>query len=179
VLDRVGPEEVLSRYGCTLRHNGQKAEQFSCPFHGRDNKPSTRFYPATDSKPAAVWCFVCQERWDAIALFRKFEQMEGSFTHVLTSMERAFGIQTPEMPREAFALHTDDGLSAELEQLFATCERRLLGTKRKFTVEGYLKVGSVLDRLRYQVEHGTRTQTDARSVLISVLNKVGEKERSE
>lgn len=180
ILDRVGPEDVLGRYGVRLRHNGLRAEQFSCPFHGTDNKPSTRIYPSTDGKPGGAWCFVCKERWDAIALFRKFEQLEGSFTLVLTRMEQAFGLQTPEMPREAFGTNAQEGpISVELEQLFGACEKRLIGAKLKFNLEGYLRVGSILDRLRFQVEHGHKTQREAREVLVQVLSKIGEKERSE
>jgi hypothetical protein len=120
---------------------------------------------------------VCQERWDTITLYKKFEQLEGSFTHVLSSFERAFGLQTPEMPREAARLETEPSGDVELEQLFGVCERRLLGAKPKFTLEGYLQVGSILDRLHYQVTQGKRTSQEATGILRQVLAKIGEKER--
>jgi hypothetical protein len=174
---QVGVEDVLARNGVHLKYGGHKAEQFSCPFHGEDNKPSTRYYPSEGGKPAGVWCFVCQERWDSISLFKKFEQLEGSFTRILASMERAFGLQTPEMPREAIRFDDEGPIHAEVEQLFDICERRLRGAREGFTFEGYLKIGSVLDRLHYQLLHGGRTNAEARGVLKQVLAKVGEKAR--
>ena len=169
--------DVLARNGVHLKYGGHKPEQFSCPFHGTDNKPSTRFYPSEGGKPDGLWCFVCQERWDSIALFKKFEQLEGPFTRILTSIERAFGIQTPEMPSEAIQFDTEGPISTEVEQLFDICERRLRNTKPHFTMQGYLVIGSVLDRLRYQVMHGGRTNEQARGLLRQVLTKIGAKER--
>lgn len=176
---QVSCEDVLARNGVRLRYGGHKAEQFSCPFHGKDNKPSTRFYPAEGGKPEGVWCFVCQERWDAISLFKKFEQFEGPFTRLLATMERSFGLQTPEMPREAARLDPDEPLHAEVEQLFDVCERRLLGARESFSMRSYLTLGSVLDRLHFRLEHGQTTGPEARKVLQQVLGKIGEKARGE
>jgi len=176
---QVSCEDVLARNGVRLRYGGHKAEQFSCPFHGKDNKPSTRFYPSEGGKPEGVWCFVCQERWDAISLFKKFEQFEGPFTRLLATMERSFGLTTPEMPREAARLDPDEPLHAEVEQLFDVCERRLLGARESFSMRSYLALGSILDRLRFRLEHGQTTGPDARQVLQQVLGKIGEKARGE
>lgn len=178
IHDKVSPEDVLGRYGVSLRHGGARAEQFSCPFHGKDNKPSTRFYPAEGRKPSGVWCFVCQERWDAIALFRKFEQLEGPFTRVLASIEKAFGLPTPEVPREAIDSNREDPLETEVRLLTEVCERRLRGAKPRFSLESYLRVGSVLDRLDFQLRQGKRTGAEALGVLRKLLEKVGERERS-
>lgn len=177
IHDKVRPEDVLERYGVRLRHGGHRAEQFSCPFHGKDNKPSTRFYPSEGDKPSGVWCFVCQERWDAIALFKKFEELDGPFTRVLTLLERTFGLETPEMPRDA-TFTVEDHVNAEVVQLFEVCERRLKSARPNFTMAGYLQVGSVLDRLHYQVQHGRQTVAQATKILKQVLDKVGEKERA-
>ena len=175
---RVSCEDVLARNGVRLRYGGHKAEQFSCPFHGKDNKPSTRFYPSEGDKPEGVWCFVCQERWDAITLFKKFEQFEGPFTRLLATIERSFGLTPPEMPREALRLDEQESVNTETQQLFEVCERRLKGAKNSFTLEGYLRVGSILDRLGHQLQHGKTTNAAATGVLKQVLAKVGEKERA-
>ena len=169
--------DVLARNGVHLKYGGHKPEQFSCPFHGKDNKPSTRFYPSNGDKPEGVWCFVCQERWDCITLFKRFEQFEGPFTRLLTSMERAFGLTAPEMPREA--MRFDEGsVNTEVLHLLQMCERRLIGSRRNFTCAGYLKVGSILDRLLYRLEQGSITTAEARSIVQQVLDKIGEKERA-
>jgi hypothetical protein len=174
---RVSCDDVLARNGVRLRYGGHKAEQFSCPFHGKDNKPSTRFYPSEGGKPEGVWCFVCQERWDCITLYKRFEQFEGPFTRLLASMERAFGLPTPEMPREAARAGDGDALHAEVEQLFDVCERRLIGARESFTLEGYLTLGSVLDRLRHRLERGGIPSKEASRILRKVLDKIGERAR--
>lgn len=174
---KVQPEDVLTRYGVKLRFGGNRPEQFSCPFHGKDNKPSTRYYPAEGRKPAAVWCFVCQERWDSITLFKKFEQLEVPFTRLITMMERAFGLPTPEMPKEAHLVsHPQE--NTEVLKLFEVCEKRLKSARTYFKLDGYLKVGSVLDRLQHQLQHGKQDPAKALMVLRQVLNKIGEKERA-
>jgi len=174
--DKVDPGDVLSRYGSPLKYNGHKPEQFSCPFHGKDNKPSTRYYPATDGKPAGVWCFVCQERWDSITLFKKFEQFEGPFTRLLTQMERTFGLSTPEMPRGAVAVY-EDPVVKEAEQLLSVCESRLRSAKPHYNMDGYLKVGSVLDRIRWRLSNEKSKTSEYIPVLRQVLEKIGAKER--
>jgi hypothetical protein len=45
--------------------------QFKCPFHGKDNKPSARFYRDTQS----CWCWVCQKSWDVVSFVMDKEQM--------------------------------------------------------------------------------------------------------
>lgn len=45
--------------------------QFKCPFHGKDNKPSARFYKNTQS----CWCWVCRKSWDVVSFVMDKEQM--------------------------------------------------------------------------------------------------------
>src|SRR5574343_824433 len=77
----VSAYDVLRKFGVKLHHAGEnRIEQFSCPFHGKDTKPSARIYPAGPTGPSHAWCFVCQERWDAITLWRKFNDPTVPFT---------------------------------------------------------------------------------------------------
>jgi hypothetical protein len=124
-----------------------------------------------------VWCFVCKERWDAITLWKKFSQFEGPFTRLLHEIERAFGIEVPETPPRNDNFDDVDDVDDELDQLYDICERRLKGAKASFTMDGYLRVASVLDRLAHRLEAGKITNTDAKATLQQVLNKIGEKER--
>lgn len=99
IKSRVSAHEVLRRGGVDLRKGDDEEEQFSCPFHGQDRRPSARVYPADANNLSHAWCFVCQERWDAITLWRKFNGGEDKhFTQVLAEIERAYGLETPELP---------------------------------------------------------------------------------
>ena len=62
--------------GDIMRSKGQirgltEEEQFRCPFHGADNKPSARYYSRTDS----AYCWVCKKSWDVISYTQQSEEM--------------------------------------------------------------------------------------------------------
>ena len=179
--NRVTADDVLARNGISLRYNGSKEEQLSCPFHGQDNKPSARFYPESVKGPSHVWCFVCQEKgWDCIGLWKKFTGFEGRFTGLLRDLERSYGITPPEPPRFGTyeADEVQDEAVDEVKKLFGVCERRLRSAKRCFDMRPYLTLGSVLDRLAFALNEGALTPTKALPVLRTVLDKIGEKERA-
>ncbi len=99
IKEHVSAHDVLRRGGVNLGKGDNEEEQFSCPFHGQDRRPSARVYPADANNPSHAWCFVCQERWDAITLWRKFNGGEDRhFTQILSEIERAYGLETPELP---------------------------------------------------------------------------------
>ena len=173
---KVSAEDVFARNGVPLSYGGHRPEQIFCPFHGNTKTMAARFFPRGDS-PAHVWCYVCKERWDAITLWKKFADFEGPFTRLLHDIERAFGIEVPEAPARNENFEEPDDLDAELVQFYDICERRLKGAKTSFTMEGYLRIGSVLDRLAYRKEVGKITTVEARATLQQILVKIGEKER--
>lgn len=170
----VSAYDVLQANGVRLRFGGTRPEQISCPFHGKDNHPSARYHPEGTSR-AGVWCFVCNERWDAIGLWKQFNAFEGSFGSLLRSIERAYGIEVPEVPAEVAQEEAKE--DEELLQLFLVCERRLRQAKRAFTLPSYLTVSSILDKLYYRLEHGQVLLPDAKATLYRVLDKIGQKER--
>ena len=177
IRQSVSAYDVLSRNGVSLRKSGQQQEQISCPFHGSDTNPSARYYPENTKGYSGVWCFVCREKgWDAIGLWKKFSG-ETKWSRVLFSMERAFGLPTPEFdappPEEEY-----DPLLAEVESLLDACENRLIRERDRFDMGSYLKLGSILDRIRSQVDKGGLPLPKAREVLAQVLTKIGEKVRA-
>lgn len=174
----VSASDVLRRNGVRLQY-GDRREQFSCPFHGRDNKPSARIYPEVPGKPSHVWCFVCQERWDAIALWRKFEghEKDVSFGRVLREIERAYGIVPPEGPPPEEAESEDVSAFVEVMRLYEVCERRLRAAKPLFDMRGYLILGTILDRLCARVDERKTTPEKAKETIRVVLDKIGAKER--
>lgn len=175
---QVTAHDVLRRNGVNLKQGGsQREEQFSCPFHGKDNKPSARVYPSSARGPSHVWCYVCQEKgWDCITLWKKFSGFEGRFTALLAQIERDFGLAIPEAPPAGYEEPDDE--PDELPGLFEICERRLRGAKAAFDMKGYLTVGSVLDKLYTALESGQMPREQAKAQLQKVLDKIGEKERA-
>ena len=177
VRRQISVHDVLRRNGADIRGDGRE-EQISCPFHGADAKPSCRVYPDTERGSSHAWCFVCQERWDAIGLWRKYSGADLKFTRILTEMERAFGIIPLEAPPDPkFEEDAIDPEMIETDNLFDVCESRLKGARNSFDMKSHLILGSVLDRLRYQVEGGRTSYPKAKLVLQSVLAKIGKRVR--
>ena len=173
---RVTAHDVLRRFGVRLRHNeSDHEEQFSCPFHGQDRKPSARVYPSDGQRPSHVWCFVCQEHWDAITLYRKFTDDAMPFNQVLAAMERDYGIAVPEAPRVPTD-HVDTAIIPEAHQrLLDACEARLRAEKAAFEPRVHLAIGVLLDRVRFQMQ--TIPLHESERMLRSILDKIGEKVR--
>jgi hypothetical protein len=186
IHSRVSAFDVLRDGGVPLKQSSDnQPEQFSCPFHGRDENPSARVYPEDANGPSHAWCFVCQERWDSITLWRKFHQMEEQpFPQVLSAMERSYGLETPALPAEAAlneGVSRSDSMWEAFKALYEVCEIRLCSAHMTFKHlddrDGYLRLGIVLDKLRHKATQRSIRPDEAQKVLRKVLDKIGEKER--
>ena len=180
IHQRVSAHDVLSRNGVTLSGGGLREEQFSCPFHGTDRRPSARIYPESPRSPSHAWCFVCQERWDAITLWKKFNGEEKNFSRILTEIEQAFGLETPDMPREALGGRPDHNLTA-FDALYEVCENRLKRARSAYyqlgDMPGFLSASSILDKIYYRVSQGKVAPEQGLASLRRLLDKIGEKIR--
>jgi hypothetical protein len=176
IHNRITAADVLSYHGIVLYKQGVQEEQFSCPFHGQDKKPSARYYPQSSSNLSSVWCFVCREKWDALALWKKFNG-ETKFSEILFNIERAFGI-TPPLVSVPSIEDEYDPLQDEVNTLFEACENRLREGRDKFDIQAHLRIGSILDQLRYAVEKGFVSLGEGKNNLEKVVTKIGEKVRA-
>ena len=177
---RVTAHDVLRRGGVDLQGDGE--EQFQCPFHGIDTKPSARVYPADARSNSHAWCFVCQERWDAISLWKRFNPGEKSFGRVIREIEQAFGITPTEMPEEAVFSSPKGNQSLEsFDALCRAAEGRLLEVRDDYRrlrdLQGYLAAGQVLDRLRFRVDSKNMDPDKGKEVLQKLLDKIAAKVR--
>ncbi len=180
IRKNVSAHDILRRNGVQLRYAGDREEQFACPFHGVDRHPSARVYPETVKGPSHVWCFTCHENWDAIRLWGKFTGGEQKFTRLLTEIERAFGITPPERPPTAAEMADYvDPEAIRIDLMFSTCEASLRSYRAAFALErkAHLTIGSILDRARYQYEHGLLSAEKVQSILSQVLDKINMREQ--
>lgn len=182
IKESVSAHDILRQFGITLRYPGSSnEEQFSCPFHGKDRKPSARVYPDNGRSSSHVWCFTCQKNWDVFGLWRNFmgHGDEIKFGQILFELERQFGIVPPEAP-ELVDPKNRGPTEAEqdVDKLFEVCERRLTEAKPKYEFEKYLRTGQLLDRLHFRWESRTITVEDVDKVLRQILDKIGERIRA-
>jgi hypothetical protein len=168
--------DVLAYHGVHLQKGGHQEEQLSCPFHGDDRKPSARFYPNNKHGRTGIWCFVCREQWDVISLWKKFNG-ESKFSELLFNIEKAFGITPPESNISKSLEDESDPLQEEINNLFDTCDNRLREERDQFDMATHLKLGSIVDQLRYALDNKVLPPNTIKTHLEQVLNKIGEKVR--
>lgn len=177
--------DILRRNGVELKQvTDDQTEQFSCPFHGVDRKPSARVYPESPQSPSHAWCFVCQERWDAISLWRKFNAGEDKpFSRILSEIEKFYQLTVPPIPKVAFADQEDDKAVAleDFERRIAAVERRLKQARPAYQDDmvAYLRISSVLDKLYHHILHKEEmAPAKGRRILAQIMDRIGEKERT-
>jgi len=178
---KVTVHDVLRKNGIALDHE-DRAVQFSCPFHGRDEKPSARAYPESGNGPSHAWCFVCQERWDAISIYKKFSGAEKKFTRILSEIEQSFGLEPVPFPDGLTVLTQDDQVPEEdlttFHKLTDACERRLLEAKPVYELHSYLSAASLLERVSARVVDRRMPLSEGERLLRALLGKIGLKMRS-
>jgi hypothetical protein len=177
IHEQVTAYDVVRRNGLSLTQAGEdREEQFSCPFHGEDKKPSARIYPARDTSPSHVWCFVCQETgWDAIGLWKKFNNL--TFGQAVSRLEREYNLETPEIPEGVWdAAPKVDTEGERFERVYLACEGRLLASKSAYRTQGdmrgYLNAGSILDRVKFRVGNDLWTPERGVHVLQALLDRI-------
>jgi hypothetical protein len=78
--------ELLSDYGYAVVPDEHREQQFACTLHGRDGKPSARYYPVSNS----TYCWVCQKTRDPIAYVMEHESVE--FPEAIRLLEQRIGL---------------------------------------------------------------------------------------
>lgn len=180
VLQKVSAFDILRRNGIRIKQVSEtRAEQIHCPFHGADNKPSARVYPDNARRASHIWCYVCQKSWDAIGLHMGFQSLK--FSQALSDLERNYGIEVPEMPKDLEGL-VEQPPDEALEQfyvLFEVSERRLKLARPSYKalqdLQGYLTASSVLDKVLHRVENRRISPDRGVEVLHQLLGKVSAK----
>lgn len=178
---RVTSYDVLRMNGVQLDGSDARELQFSCPFHGIDRKPSARVYPESERGPSHAWCYVCQERWDVISLWMKFNG--STFGSAIAELERTYGLTTPPMPdgMREYTKPAEESLDA-FNTLFEACERRLIGARPAYAqlndLKGYISAGSILDKLHSKVMDRRMPASRAQEVLQQLLERIGQKMRA-
>jgi hypothetical protein len=83
IIEKVDLAQVMLHYNVKFAYSPEFADeaQFSCPFHGADNKPSARYYRATKS----CYCWVCRKKWDVVGFVREKESLSfnGALNYII------------------------------------------------------------------------------------------------
>lgn len=181
VKQNVSAHDVLRHFGVSLKFGGSEhEEQLSCPFHGKDNKPSARVYPDAPRSSSHVWCFTCQKSWDVFGLWRNFmgHGDEVRFGTVVFELEKAFGIIPPDAPELINPKDTGPSeAEKDVDRLFEVCENRLREAKPKYELDKYLTAGQLLDRWRFRWDKRSIDTAELDKLLRTFIDRVGERIR--
>ena len=146
--------EMLSEWGYSVVPDRQREQQFSCDLHGPDNKPSARYYGLSNS----TYCWVCQQKRDAIAWVMEKELM--GFREAVEHLEEREGLAplpwdderdrpvSPEQELDASMVHAG-GYEVTRDRL-----RKFLDTltaERDLDRQMLLALGQDIDRVEYGV----------------------------
>lgn len=126
-------------------------EQFRCPFHGADNKPSARYYSRTDS----AYCWVCKQSWDVIRFVQKIEEM--SFSQAINHLVKIGKVDLSKIPdtleRKAKKIEIDKGLKASSRKVTTEKLKRAIMTLRGHVPEDrYARTVYAYMMVKYTVE---------------------------
>lgn len=181
VKESVSAHDMLRHFGVTLKQGGSAhEEQFSCPFHGKDKKPSCRVYPDGGRSASHVWCFTCQKNWDVFGLWREFmgHGEDVKFSRIVFEIEKAFGIIAPDAPEPDFKDRGPSEAEIDAEKLLWVCENRLREAKPKYDLEKFARTGQLIDRLWFRFENRTIEAEELLKILRQVIDKIGERMRA-
>lgn len=165
--------QVLADYGYRIHAGGEYQEQqFSCDLHGsgRDNKPSARAYPASNS----WFCFACSKSRDVVETIRAKENLD--FMDSLAFAESKYNL--PSVPWEDDdAYHNDDQTTRSLRQIldpaatFGSEHKKFISAMSSITENRLLPMDIVLsfweasDKVSYQVTN--KTIDDRTAIVLS------------
>jgi len=105
--------------------------QFSCPFHGRDNKPSARLYKSTKT----CYCWVCKKRWDVISFTMEREQF--GYKAALNYIVDKYKVDTSSIPDDVDLKETVIPKISNTRISMSFIKNRILEQKGKLGLEKY------------------------------------------
>jgi len=142
------------RLGNILRETGylrtdMEEEQFSCPFHGKDSKPSARYYRVTDS----CYCFTCHQAWDLYSYL--MQRDTATFKEVINTLIKHYKIDLSRLPEaivsagsKSFTGKRDTGVNEE--KLFIIKAGTMIsGMRGKVEIEKYRRIVFAYMLLKY------------------------------
>jgi DNA primase (bacterial type) len=151
ILEKVDLARIMLDYKVNFMYSPTKADevQFKCPFHGQDNKPSARYYKATQS----CWCWVCQKKWDAVGFVMEKEGL--AFVSALNLLVNRYRIDTSSIPDTPEFKNPKVQKISEDSVLMTVLLNSIIEYRKKLPLEKYKVIVSFFYRLAYEKNLGS------------------------
>ena len=169
IIQKMDMARVMKDYHVHFVYNTDVADevQFRCPFHGKDNKPSARFYRQTQS----AFCWVCRKRWDVIDFVMEMENM--TFIRAILHLIKKYNIDTSSIPDTPKLDIKKNSQLTDMNIRIKCLKNRIKDLKGKVFFEKYNKFMSVYNMILFK-ENKKEDISQEISKLEIKLNKIKE-----
>lgn len=150
IIEKVDFGDLMISYGVDLKYDHHLMDeiQIKCPFHGRDTKPSARFY----AKTKTCFCWVCRKSWDTVNFVMEKENM--GFIAAIRYLLNRFKIDTSSIPDEpTIEFKVPEVSSKNVDML--NVKNNILDLRQKIPFEKYRALCAVFCMLKYEASKGT------------------------
>jgi CHC2 zinc finger len=173
IIQTVDFAQVMLQYGVRFMFDPLRASevQLRCPFHGKDNKPSARYYRSTQS----MYCWKCCKKWDVITFIRDKEGFKyGETLHYIVNR---FGVDLSSIPDEPLPSETNKFESEAKSDTKSVSDAAVLikvqnnlqhDLRGKIAFEKYRALCTVLVSSRFAMSQGV----DVLETAIKLENKI-------
>ncbi len=154
--------------------------QMKCPWHGADNRPSSRYYYGGSKVRSHFYCFKCHMRLNSVSIFSKFNNIR--FMDALKKLESRFGIKVKDRNEISVIFKDKDHKYvsdkwSDIESLIVLAENKLLRIKDKCHLHDYVKFCRIIDNISYdfiKTQSGNQDMSKAMFKLFNMMNEIVE-----
>lgn len=170
VLKEVDMAQLMVDYGVSFTFDPSIADevQFRCPFHGKDNKPSARYYSETKS----CFCWYCKKRWDAISFVRDKENL--SYGDAVNHLVRKYRVDLSGIPEKPTLNMKQKEVVSGFNVQIRYIRQRLRANRGKFPFEKYRSLVGALFMAVYEQNEGN----DVLPLLLKIEKKINQLENA-
>lgn len=170
ILEKLDMGKVLLDYHVKFVYspNFTDETQLRCPFHGKDNKPSARYYKTTQS----MYCWVCLKSWDVIQFIMEKEQIY--YIRALSFLIDKYKIDISSISDEPDfkPLKMKEKISVSKNTVKMTLlKRKIQGFRGKISFEKYRALCSVYYMIMYELSQ-EKDVLDSTKKLEAKLNTI-------
>jgi len=149
ILEKIDLGEIMQEYNVNFVFNPNKAHevQFRCPFHGKDNKPSARYYRESQS----AYCWVCHKRFDVIGFIMEKLGISygGALSHIIMKyhLDISHIPEGPDIPYQDYIKKAD---VPKIRPILSNINANIEKLKYKIPFEKYNILCAVYDGLIFK-----------------------------
>lgn len=165
-MEKLDLATVMLSYGVSFVYSPKNAEevQYRCPFHGKDNRPSARYYRKNNS----CYCWFCKKKWTVIGFIQDKEKLH--YLDTLLYIIDKYRIDTSVIPDDPEIKAPEKPVLSEDGIMRMQALNRLLDLRGKIPLEKYALLTTAYQMISYQKNQGISIDVP----LTRLLEKLGD-----